>query len=144
MRKPSWKSFPTVLLGAVALVTLACASSGSPAPAAPTGPVELNGTLWKMLSSRGKIDQRTIRFKKEGNAYAGYLEDFGLQLRDVPGIRKGMRFFVLEPTGKENEYTGNYEAPGPDGTPVSRAVNVTVSGNTLTWNLESVTWERVE
>ena len=142
------RTMPRLLLAVVlATSTLACATSGGNAtPAAPAGPIELDGTRWKMLMTpAGRLDLRIIQFKKQGTGYLGLLKDFGLQLRSVPGIREDMVFFKLEATaGAINEYTGSYEAPGPDGVMSASIVNVSISGNRLIWNLGSAVWERVE
>ncbi len=129
-----------LVLGLVGLTAQGCATSGPPAP---TGPIELNGTKWKLLVAGGRFDGRVVEFKKKGkDGYIGSLADKGQRLRDAVGIDIGREIFTIR-LKKENEYEGVYKAVGADGSISDVEVVVFVSGNTMTWNLESANWERV-
>src|SRR5689334_11515455 len=91
---PASSRFVTAVAVALLGGLLACASSS--APAAPSGPIELNGTRWKLITNRGKLDGRVVEFKKEQGQYVGHLKEKGLQLRDLPGVPEGMNLFEMQ------------------------------------------------
>jgi hypothetical protein len=118
------------------------ASSGPAAPAASSGPVELDGTRWKLIALGGQLDGRIVEFHKRGSdGYVGEMVDVGRRLRDVVGLKPGYQLFQLKKK-KENEYEGVYKSVDPSGTQADKEVVVFVNGNTLTWNQESAVWER--
>jgi hypothetical protein len=126
--------------GALSIAAQACATSG---PATPSGPVELDGTRWKLVAIGGSLDGRVVQFHKRGsNGYIGELVDLGRRLRSVVGLQTGYELFQLKKTPKENEYEGVYKSIDPKGGVADKQVLVFVNGNTLTWNQESATWER--
>ena len=47
------------------ILAQACATGGA-TPAAPTGPIELDGTRWKLIALGGSLDGRVVQFKKRG------------------------------------------------------------------------------
>jgi hypothetical protein len=133
----------TVILAAALLGMLgqACATSGG-APPPPSGPIELDGTRWKLIALGGNLDGRVVEFHKRGSdGYVGQLIDVGRRLRDVVGLKPGYEIFQLKKK-KENEYEGVYKSVDPSGTQADKEVVVFVSGNQLTWNQESAVWER--
>jgi hypothetical protein len=134
------------LAGSLALLAPGCASggaaSGGSAPAAPSGPVELDGTRWKLVALGGNLDGRIVEFKKRGSdGYEGKIVDLGRKLRDVVGLNTGFVMFSLKKKG-ENEYEGVYNAVDNRGGQAGKEVMVFVNGNNLTWNQESAVWER--
>ncbi len=133
-----------VLAGALALAMLtpACATGGASGPPAPTGPVELDGTRWKLVALGGNLDGRIIEFHKRGSdGYVGQLVEVGRRLRDVVGLKPGFEMLQLKKKS-ENEYEGVYKSVDPSGTQADKEVVVFVNGNNLTWNQESAVWER--
>jgi hypothetical protein len=133
-----------VLAGALALAMLtpACATSGGASTPAPSGPVELDGTRWKLVALGGNLDGRIIEFHKRGSdGYVGQLVEVGRRLRDVVGLKPGFEMLQLKKK-KENEYEGVYKSVDPSGTQADKEVVVFVNGNNLTWNQESAVWER--
>ncbi len=132
-------------LGGVCAVCVGCATTGSPPP--PTGPVEMDGTTWKMLTSSGRIDGRSVKFKKRGdNGLEGALVDQGILLRGAVGINAGMIIFQLKRKGEkaENQYEGVYKDIAADGSNQEKEVTIFVSPDSFSWNLQSATWEKVQ
>jgi hypothetical protein len=130
----------SILLGVTVAGAGACASSGGASK--PTGPVELDGSRWKLVVAGGKMDGRVVEFKKRGDGYVGVLVEPGMQLRNATGVDVGtLNLFSLKPKGV-NEYAGVYKAVASDGSVIDKEVNVFIDGDNLTWNLESATWER--
>ena len=145
------------LLSTLLASTLLCAGLAAPlmsgcattsSSSASSGPVELNGTKWKMsMGGNGRIDGRIVEFKGEAtNGYVGTLikkprawEDSG-----VTGVPDDFVMFRLKPTGTVNEYSGVYRTIGGDSGLAEQEVVVTIDGNQLRWNLETALWERVE
>jgi uncharacterized protein (DUF2147 family) len=128
------------------LLAQACATSGTTdsgsAAAAPSGPVELDGTRWKLVALAGQLDGRVVEFKKRGsNAYEGKIVSLGRRLQDAVGVQEGYVLFQLKKKG-ENEYEGVYKSIDPKGGQADKEVNVFVNGNSLTWNQESAVWEK--
>jgi hypothetical protein len=123
----------------------ACATSGgaaAPAAAAPSGPIELDGTRWKLVMLAGNLDGRVVEFHKRGSdGYSGTLVEMGRKLRDAMGIQPGFELLQLK-RKKENEYEGVYKAIDAGGAVQNKEVVVFVSGNNLNWNQESAVWER--
>src|SRR5256885_9567069 len=75
---------------AVAAFAPACATSGGDAsgaaakPAAASGPVELDGTKWKLVMLGGNLDGPGIEFQKRGSdGYVGKLIQPGRKLADA-------------------------------------------------------------
>lgn len=133
----------TTLLLLGALVS-ACATGGSTAPPAPSGPVELDGTRWKLVAVGGNLDGRIVEFKKRGSdGYEGSLVEVGRRLRSVVGLEPGFKMFALKRKG-ENEYEGVYKAVDPNGSQSDKEVVVFINGNQMTWNQETAVWERVQ
>jgi hypothetical protein len=131
-----------VALAALGLAIASCATGGSAAAPAPTGPVELDGTRWKLVALGGSLDGRIIEFKKRGSdGYEGKIVDLGRKLRDIVGMEPGFVMFQLKKKG-ENEYEGVYNAVDNKGSQAGKEVVVFVNGNNLNWNQESAVWER--
>jgi hypothetical protein len=127
--------------GALSIAAQGCATSGPPAPS--SGPIELDGTRWKLVALGGSLDGRVVEFHKRGsNGYIGELVDLGRRLRSVVGLQTGYEMFQLKKTDKENEYEGIYKSVDPKGGAQDKQVLVFVNGNQLTWNQESATWEK--
>jgi hypothetical protein len=127
--------------GLLALSAQGCATSGPPVPA---GPVELDGTNWKLSVVDGRFDGRVVSFKKKGkDGYIGSLADKGQRLRDAVGIEIGREIFAVRRKA-ENEYEGMYKAVGSDGSISENEVRLFVNGNTMSWNLQSAQWERIQ
>ena len=125
----------------IGFVAQACATSG---PAKPSGPVELDGTSWKLVAMGGSLDGRVIAFKKRGsNGYLGKLTVPGRRLSNTVGVEVGTDIFVLITKG-ENQYEGSYKSWDTNGNMTEREVTLFVSGDNLTWNLENAVWERVQ
>lgn len=121
------------------VVAQGCATSGPPAP---TGPVELDGTRWKLVALGGALDGRVVQFEKKGqDAYIGKLVDVGRRLRSVVGLEPGFELFRVKKKG-ENEYDGIYKAVDPSGAMPEKEVVLFINGNSMTWNQESAVWER--
>lgn len=121
----------------------ACATSGPPTPAAAAS-ADLAGTRWKLLTLGGKMDGRTIEFRKAGTSYVATLVEPGLRLRNAPGVRAGMNVFILErSTSNPNDYSGTFETMDAQGVILTKQVSVSVSGTSLSWTLENATWERI-
>src|SRR5437762_1752542 len=89
-------------LGSAPLLGLGCATTGAPEP---TGPVELDGTRWKLLVSGGTMDGRVVEFKKKGQTggYIGSLAEPGRRLQNVVGLDIGYVMFTIR-RQKENQY----------------------------------------
>ena len=120
----------------------ACATSGGTAAPAPTGPIELDGTKWKLVMLAGSLDGRVVEFHKRGeDGYSGKLVELGRKLRDAMGIQPGFEMFQLK-RKKENEYEGVYKGIDANGAVSNKEVVVFVAGNNLNWNQESAVWER--
>jgi hypothetical protein len=141
----SLRSLLTLTLAlALGVISQACATSGSSssAPAAPSGPVELDNSRWKLVALGGQLDGRIVEFHKRGSdGYEGLLVDFGRRLRDVVGLKQGFPMFQLKKKS-ETEYEGVYKSVDPSGAQADKEVVVFVNGNNLTWNQESAVWER--
>jgi hypothetical protein len=140
-----------VVLGPLALG--GCASSGSAgagaAPVDPSAPVELEGARYKLVASGGSLDGRVVEFIKGGDTIRGCLVTFGMRLRKVTGLDLGIPIFQAKQSKTNpNEYEGMYKNIGPDGSMADKEVQISflggAPGGSLTWNLESATWERQE
>jgi hypothetical protein len=119
----------------------ACATSGPPAP---TGPVELDKTRWKLVALAGQLDGRVIEFQKRGaDGYSGKLVTLGRRLQDVVGLKEGFEMFQLRKKD-DSQYEGIYKAVEPSGAQTDKEVIIFVKGNTFSWNQENATWERQE
>jgi hypothetical protein len=128
------------LLFVFPLGLVSCATS---APA-PTGPVELDGTKWKLVMIGGSLDGRVIGFKKKGkDGYIGTLLETGRQLQAVVGLELGREIFSIQKKS-DKEYQGVYKHIDKAGNISEREVIVFVDGNNLTWNQESAVWERTD
>src|SRR5688572_11607717 len=91
------------LAGAAPALVTGCATSGKTAP---SGPVELNGTKWKLVALAGKLDGRVVEFKKKGkDGYIGTMIDLGNKLENLPGIAVPYEVFSMRKKG-ENQYEG--------------------------------------
>ncbi len=125
----------------LAPIMAGCAAS---APKSNT-PVQLNGTKWVLVIAGGRMDGRVVQFKKQGIGYLGYLVDKGQRLLDVTGLRTGPEtmIFSFKPRGV-NQYEGIYHQIAPDGSTQDKEVDVFIDGDSLNWNLETATWERVK
>ena len=124
-----------ILGGAIA----GCASS---APK-PTGPLVIDGSIYKLLAAGGSLDGREVQFLERGDTIRGCLVSPGARLRDAVGVEPGITIFQLKKV-KDNEWEGQYRAIDPGGGIAEKPVTVFFESNTLTWNLESATWERQE
>jgi hypothetical protein len=131
---------------ALAPIASGCASSGAPKPPAdPNAPVDLDGARYKLVESRGSLDQRMVEFAVAGDTIRGCLVTFGMKLRNVTGLDTGVPVITAKKTGKSpNEYAGSYKSIEPDGQMADKEVTLNFSGDTMTWNLESATWNRQE
>jgi hypothetical protein len=128
------------LLLAAPVMAAACATTGG--PPAPSGPVELDGTRWKLVVLAGNLDGRVIEFHKRGSdGYVGELVEPGRRLANVVGLGANFPIFKLK-RKKENEYEGVYKSVDPGGGQVDKEVVVFVKGNNLTWDQEPALWER--
>ena len=116
-----------------------CASS----PPKPTGPVELDGSIYKLLAAGGALDGRSVQFLQRGDTVRGCLLSAGARLRNAVGIDPGIMVFSLKKV-KDNEFEGVYRAIDGSGGIADKPVTVFFEGDGLTWNLESATWERQE
>jgi hypothetical protein len=141
-RLPVVPALTFLLCGLLAQACATTGSSDSSAAAAPSGPVELDGTRWKLVALGGQLDGRVVQFKKRGSsAYEGKLVTLGRRLQDVVGLQEGYVLFQLKKKG-ENEYEGIYKSIDPKGGQADKEVNIFVNGNNLTWNQESAVWEK--
>src|SRR5687767_9879533 len=127
------------LLGAGGLS--GCASSGGASGPKPGEPVELKGARYKLLAAGGQLDGRVVEFLQGGDTAVGCLAEPGAKLRSATGIDMGLRVFSLQKKGP-NEWEGVYTAVGSDGSLNQKPVAVNFDGDTMSWNLESATWER--
>lgn len=119
-----------------------CATSGGAGSAA-SGPLELDGTRWKLTVLEGKLDGRVIEFKKSGpNTYAGRLVERARWMENVPGIPDQMEMFSVRKTDQTNTYAGLYKTYTPGGGYTEQEVNFSVTPEALNWNLASAVWER--
>ena len=138
-RSRRWPVLPALAFLVCGVLAQACATSGPPAP---TGPVELDGTRWKLVALAGALDGRVVEFQKRGsNGYSGKLVSLGRRLTDVVGLQEGFEMFQLKKKG-DNEFEGIYKSLDPKGGQQDKEVVVFVNGNTMTWNQESAVWER--
>lgn len=126
---------------ALALGAGGCASTGSSPPANPNEPVKLEGARYKLLASAGSLDGRVVEFLQRGDTVRGCLVETGPKLRSVTGLDLGTWLFSLS-RKKPNEYEGAYRAVGTDGSVNEKQVAVSFVGDSMSWNLESATWER--
>lgn len=134
------------LLAVAAPLSLASVMGGCAASAPKDNkPIELNGTKWMLVIAGGRMDGRVVQFKKQGIGYLGYLVDKGQRLLDVTGLRTGPEtmIFSVKPRGV-NQYEGIYHQIASDGATQDKEVDVFVDGDSLSWNLETATWERVK
>jgi hypothetical protein len=143
LRSSSPRSLLALTLAfALGVISQGCATSGGSAAPAPSGPVELDNSRWKLVALGGQLDGRIVEFHKRGSdGYEGLLVDFGRRLRDVVGLKQGFPMFQLKKKS-ETEYEGVYKSVDPSGAQADKEVVVFVNGNTLTWNQESAVWER--
>jgi hypothetical protein len=131
------------LLALAPLVSAACASSGAPkAPVDPNAPVDLDGARYKLVESRGALDQRMVEFAVAGETIRGCLVTFGMKLRNVTGLDVGVPVITAKKTANPNEYAGVYKSIEPDGQMADKEVTLTFVGGEMRWNLESATWSR--
>jgi hypothetical protein len=136
LRRPVGPALALLLFGVLAQ---ACATSGPPPP---SGPVELDGTKWKLVSLGGSLDGRVIQFQKRGsNGYEGKLVNLGRRLQDVVGLQEGFVMFQLK-RKSDAEFEGVYKAIEPKGGQQDKEVVMFVNGNSMTWNQESAVWEK--
>jgi hypothetical protein len=120
----------------------ACATSSSSTPPPASGPVELDGTRWKLVAIGGSLDGRVVEFHKRGsNGYVGKLVTLGRRLQEVVGLQEGFDMFQLKRKG-DNEFEGVYKSIEPKGGQADKEVVVFVNGNSMTWNQESAVWEK--
>ena len=133
----------TVALATLGLAQAFATGGGAAAPAAaPTGPIELDGTRWKLVMLAGNLDGRVVEFHKRGDdGYSGKLVEMGRKLRDAMGVQAGFEIFQLK-RKNVNEYEGVYKAVDNAGAVQNKEVVVFVAGNNLNWNQESAVWER--
>jgi hypothetical protein len=130
-----------VVFGALAGSLAGCASSGSASSTKPGEPVALEGARYKLLAAGGQLDGRVVEFLQRGDTVVGCLAEPGPKLRGATGIDTGLRVFSMSKKAN-NEWEGVYRAVGGDGSITDKPVSVSFDGDTMTWNLESATWER--
>jgi hypothetical protein len=140
-RMPVLPALAILLCGVLAQ---ACATGGSNAAApAPSGPVELDKTRWKLVALAGQLDGRVVEFQKRGsNAYSGKLVTLGRRLQDVVGLQEGYELFQLK-RKSDTEFEGTYKSIDKGGQ-VDKEVFISVKGNTFTWNQENANWEKLD
>jgi hypothetical protein len=142
--KPTSRSLRRPVLPVLALLlsgvlAQACATSGPPPP---SGPVELDGTKWKLVMLAGSLDGRVVQFKKRGSdGYEGKLIVLGRKLQDVVGLQEGETLFRLK-RKSDTEFEGTYKAIDPKGGVAEKEVVVFINGNSMNWNQESAAWEK--
>jgi hypothetical protein len=120
----------------------ACATSGSTSAPAPSGPVELDKTRWKLIALAGQLDGRVIEFQKRGaEGYSGKLVSLGRRLQDVVGLQEGFEMFQLK-RKSDTDFEGTYKSIDPKGGQIDKEVYISVKGNTFTWNQENANWEK--
>ena len=118
----------------------ACAST----PAVPLKKEEIDGTKYKLVAISGRLDQRVVQFRKRGGGYIGILVQKGKFLQELVGVADNMEMFRVGPVeGADNVYEGVFITYQGDGTRTETEVKVNFYKDTLSWNLESATWERV-
>jgi hypothetical protein len=136
-----WPLVPALAFLFFGVLAPACATSG-PAPAAQTGPVELDKTEWKLVALGGALDGRVVEFQKRGsNGYSGKLKVIGRRLQEVVGLQEGFEMFQLK-RKSDNEFEGIYKSIDPKGGQQDKEVVIFVNGNSMTWNQESAVWEK--
>jgi hypothetical protein len=141
-RSRRWPLLPALAFLFCGVLAQACATSGAPAAPAQTGPVELDGTKWKLVALGGALDGREVTFQKRGsNGYSGKLTSLGRRLADVVGLQEGFEMFQLK-RKSDNEFEGIYKSIDPKGGQQDKEVVVFVNGNSMTWNQESAVWEK--
>lgn len=127
------------LVGAAPALVAGCATGKT----APSAPVELNGTKWKLVMLGGKLDGRVVEFKKKGkDGYVGTLIDLGKRLENLPGITVGYEVFSMRKKS-ENQYHGMYKSITADGNIDEKDLTLFVDGDSFSWNQESAIWERI-
>ncbi|HEY0706561.1 MAG TPA: hypothetical protein VGG33_07185 [Polyangia bacterium] len=141
MNKPTASSLVFSLFTAVAAISAGCASSGGASGGAPAGPVAIDGARYKLLAAGGSLDGRVVEFVKRGSTMRGCIVSLGNKLRGVAGVDMGTPVFNLQEKAS-NEYEGSYKAIMADGSMVDKQVAVNFQGESMSWNLESATWER--
>jgi hypothetical protein len=119
----------------------ACAST----PVVPLKREEVDGAKYKLVVIAGRLDQRVVQFRKRGGGYIGVLVAKGKFLQEIVGIADNMEMFKLSPVeGADNVYEGVYITYQGDGSRTEAEVKVNFYKDSLNWNLESATWERVQ
>ena len=139
-----------VTLSALGFLLTALVGGCAVTPDAPTGPIEIDGTQWKMVAYSGQRDGRVVKFTKtgvrpDGNpSYLGTLVKPGRLLSQQVGATEGFLVFNIYATGELNSYRGIFRTFGRDGGLSEEIVLFKVMGNYLNWNLASAIWERVD
>lgn len=119
----------------------ACAST----PVVPLKKEEIDGTKYKLVAISGRLDQRVVQFRKRGGGFVGILVQKGKFLQEQVGVPNDMEMFRVGPVeGADNVYEGVFTTFQADGTRPETEVKLNFFKDTMSWNLESATWERVK
>jgi hypothetical protein len=137
--------FFSLLIAGLGALGAGCASSGgaSGGPSGqPAGPIELDGTKWKLTLNNGSFDGREIQFKKEGSKFlTGSLTEVGRQMRNNTAAHPGVWIFqIFLPAVSENTYRGIYRPPGSMESEAT--FSVSADGKLLRCSLMESNWFR--
>jgi hypothetical protein len=122
--------------------TFAAACATAPAPTVASGsPAQLTGTEWRLTLSEGRLDGRTIEFKRGPRTYLGVLTKVGRQLEYKVGAREGLVVMELVPAEHPGLFAGSTRVPGQDESNV--LCSVSRDGQAMKCNDENTPWIRV-
>jgi hypothetical protein len=130
-------------LGALvfAAVTGACATAPPPPASAGASQVYLTGTAWRLVLSEGRLDGRTIEFKRGPRTYQAVLTQVGHLLEHTVGAREGLVVMELVPAEQPGQFRGETRLPGQDQANV--LCSVSRDGQAMKCNDENTPWTRV-
>jgi hypothetical protein len=125
-----------------AFVSGACATTGNaPPPATPGSQVYLTGTAWRLALSEGRLDGRTIEFKRGPKTYQAVLTQVGHLLDHTVGAHEGLVVMELVPAERPGQFVGQTRIPGQDESNV--LCSVSSDGRAMKCNDENTPWTRV-
>lgn len=128
-----------VMFAALCASLAACATA--PAATTPTGSTEnLTGTTWRLAISEGRIDGRTIEFKRGPTSFQAVLTKVGRQLETKVGAHEGLVVMELVPD-HPGTFAGSTRLPGQDEANVF--CSVSRDGQEMKCNDENTPWKRV-
>jgi hypothetical protein len=136
-------SSSTLIALCLAAAAAGCATEPAvPVKIAPDGQVDIDNSRWKVLTSEGGIDGRTMEIHREGNGhYVAKLLDKGRQLGAVVGAYPGAVLMDFVPASGVNLYTGLFTQLGE--VAIAATFSVAANGQELKSNREDYPWMRI-